>query len=91
MIHKTAAFLGKTLTDPQVEILAKHLSFQSMKENPALNHAEELLMNFQESNNEGGFMRKGEVGRWKVEMNDDLIEKFDKWTLKHTEGTGLTF
>lgn len=37
VVRKTAAFLGKTLTDSQVDKLCDHLSFQNMKSNRAVN------------------------------------------------------
>jgi hypothetical protein len=37
VIRKTARFLKKTLTDDGVSLLAEHLSFESMKNNPAVN------------------------------------------------------
>lgn len=37
VIRKTAQFLGKELTDAEVDMLEEHLSFKNMQSNPALN------------------------------------------------------
>ena len=42
VIRRTAEFLGKTLTEEQVERLADHLSFKNMKNNKAVNKEEFL-------------------------------------------------
>ncbi|XP_014205449.1 sulfotransferase 1C4-like [Copidosoma floridanum] len=86
VIRKTANFLGKSLTDQKVRELEDHLSFASMKKNPALNlnHVAGIInekkmfgTNFKA---EGDFLRKGLVGQWKTEMSEELIKKFDDWT-----------
>lgn len=92
MIRQTASFLGKTLTKSQVRLLADHLSFARMKDNPAVN--QETMPSFPVhlmKNPMDHFMRKGEANQWKTDMSPELINRFDKWIEKHTEGTGLSF
>ncbi|XP_014227592.2 sulfotransferase family cytosolic 1B member 1-like [Trichogramma pretiosum] len=94
VIKKTADFLNKNLNDEEIERLAKHLSFESMKNNPAVNR--EFNIKWIKSNNvygeskvDGEFIRSGSVGQWKETMSEEMIEKFDAWTvenLKQCEG-----
>ncbi|KAJ2941483.1 hypothetical protein O0L34_g14530 [Tuta absoluta] len=94
VIRKTATFLGKTLTDPQVEKLCDHLSFQNMKSNRAVNLDAILEKSFGKSYLEQTklrFIRKGEIGDWKNYMSDDLSRRFDQWAEQHMKGTGLCF
>jgi len=93
-IRKTAAFLGKTLTESDVSTLADHLSFKNMKKNPSVNL--ELLLakkngpDFVQTE-ELSFIRKGEVGDWKNYMTPDMASRFDAWTEENIRGTGLSF
>ncbi|XP_026322931.1 sulfotransferase 1C2 [Hyposmocoma kahamanoa] len=94
VIRKTAAFLGKTLTDSQVDKLCDHLSFQNMKKNRAVNLEAILEKSFGKSYLEETtlrFIRKGEIGDWKNYMSDDLSRRFDQWAEQHIQGTGLSF
>lgn len=86
-IRKIATFLEKKLTDEQVNRLEKHLSFESMKYNPYVNYEDFFKL----VNLKGSFMRSGTVGSYKQMMSSELIEKFDKWTLENTKGTGFSF
>lgn len=92
-IRKVANFLNKKLTDEQVEKLKEHLSFESMKNNRSVNYETlvELNSKFKLVDGEGSFMRSGAVGGYKQAMTPELIEKFDKWTLENTKGTGFSF
>nr|ANI86000.1 sulfotransferase [Locusta migratoria migratoria] len=93
-IRKTAAFLGKTLTEEQVNQLAEYLSFGNMKKNPAVN-LEPIIAkkNGPEFLNKCDlrFIRKGEIGDWKNHMSEELAAHFDVWTEENIRGTGLSF
>ncbi|CAD6225909.1 GSCOCG00005789001-RA-CDS [Cotesia congregata] len=103
-IHKTADFLGKSLSEEQVIALASHLEFSKMAANPAIN-LEAVLANGNKiegtsngngekcENNNGidKFIRKGKIGDWKNHMNDELTRKFDLWAEKNFKNTGLEF
>ncbi|PSN58317.1 hypothetical protein C0J52_00106 [Blattella germanica] len=91
-IRKTADFLGKTMTDAQVDELAEHLSFQSMRKNPAVNlEGLMALKNGPEQKPDLKFIRKGEVGDWKNHMSPEMAARFDAWTEENLRGTGLSF
>lgn len=93
MIKKTAAFLDKILTNDQVEALAQHLSFNSMKSNPAVNYEEHIILNKQMKliNVDGEFIRSGKVDQWKEEMPGIVIEEFDKMTKEKFSMQNLFF
>jgi estrone sulfotransferase len=86
VIRQTAAFLGKTLTEEKVDILADHLSFESMKNNPACSK-EHLISVLQaihgKKQPDKKFMRKGQVGSWKDELPPQLMARFDEWIEKN--------
>ncbi|KAK7868457.1 hypothetical protein R5R35_011206 [Gryllus longicercus] len=92
VIRQTANFLGKSMTEDQVKTLANHLSFQNMKNNPAVNYEAVVEINrtFNLIEAEGQFMRSGQVGEWKATMTPELIKQFDSWTEKNLKGTDLT-
>ncbi|XP_063369015.1 luciferin sulfotransferase [Cydia amplana] len=94
VVRRTADFLGKTMTNDQVDKLCDHLSFKNMKSNRAVNLEPILQKSFGKSYLEGTklrFIRKGEIGDWKNYMSDDLSRRFDQWAEQHLEGTGLKF
>jgi len=92
MIRKTGKFLDKSLNDDEVRQLADHLSFHSMKANPAIN-----LESFARIERERHglpeqrdlqFIRQGETGSWRKEMTQDMADRLDAWTKLKLEGTG---
>lgn len=93
MIKKTAAFLDKILTNDQVEALAQHLSFDSMKSNPAVNYEEHIILNKRMKliNVDGEFIRSGKVDQWKEEMPDSVVQEFDETTKEKFSTQNLFF
>lgn len=93
MIRKTADFLGKQLKSDEVDILKDHLSFASMKTNPAVNYEEAVELNkkLKLIQADGQFMRSGQVDQWKEKMSGEVIERFDKWTVENLKNTDLRF
>lgn len=94
MIRKTAEFMGKSVTHEQVDTLAEHLSFQNMKNNPAVN-LERVVetrndVNFSDEHGKA-FIRKGEVGDWKNHMTPELSKRFEEWMEENMKDTGLSF
>ncbi|XP_034255081.1 luciferin sulfotransferase-like isoform X2 [Thrips palmi] len=91
VIRRTAAFLGKQMDDDQVERLKDHLSFESMKNNPAVNYEEVIEINRRHKliTEDGVFMRSGTVGNWKVLMSPEQSKRFDDWSAENLKGTGL--
>ncbi|XP_069674635.1 luciferin sulfotransferase-like [Periplaneta americana] len=92
VIRKTADFLGKSLNEEQVNQLAEHLSFRSMKSNPATNL--EIFAELERKRHglpeqpDLKFIRQGECGGWRKEMTQEMADKLDAWTKQRLEGTG---
>ncbi|XP_033230911.1 luciferin sulfotransferase-like [Belonocnema kinseyi] len=83
VIKETAKFLGKKeLSESEIKILEKHLSFTCMKANPAVNFEEiiEIQKRLKLTTNEGKFIRSGKVNQWKESMSKEMINRFDSWT-----------
>jgi estrone sulfotransferase len=93
VIRKTAQFLGKELDEEQVDLLAEHLSFASMKNNPAVNYEAAIEINHRLKlvTEDGHFMRSGQVGNYKEAMSPEIIEEFDRWTQENLAGSDLSF
>ncbi|XP_966924.2 luciferin sulfotransferase [Tribolium castaneum] len=89
VIRQVAQFLERPLSDEKVEILTKHLSFESMKNNPAVNYGMvcDLNKKFKLIEHDGAFMRSGKVGGHKEVMSEEMIRKFDDWIKRNVEGT----
>lgn len=88
-VRKVAEFLGKDLTEKQVEALVEHLSFKNMKTNIAVNQeapTAKVLMT-----DKGSFMRKGEVGDWKNYFTEEMNKRMDEAIEKHFKPIGLEF
>lgn len=85
-IRKIAAFLGKTLTEEQVDRITEHCSFKSMKDNPQTN-----MLNRGGVRKGSKFMRKGKVGDWRSLFTPVQSEKVDQLTAEWLETQGLTF
>lgn len=88
-IRKISKFLGKSLSETEVDKLADHLSFKKMKENPAVNKEEFRGMGLY--TNEGSFLRKGQVGDWKEYFDDEMNKRMDEAIKKHFDPIGLHF
>lgn len=95
VIRNVSDFLiNKQYSDEEISVLEKHLSFESMKNNPSVNYEEglEWLRKFLRfADPDSKFMRAGKVGTYKQEMSEGIIEEFDKWTEENTEGSCLKF
>lgn len=84
-MEKTAAFMGKTLSESDKTRLLSHLSFESMKSNPYVNYDEitDKLTRVHGTERKTHFMRKGKVGSWREELSPQSIQKMDEWIAKN--------
>lgn len=91
VIKRASEFLNVKITNDEIGKLKRHLSFDSMKSNRAVNY--EFLVDFNKKFNlikeEGSFMRSGTVGNYKAIMSIDTIKKFDSWAEKNLKNTDL--
>ncbi|KAG8291806.1 hypothetical protein J6590_052774 [Homalodisca vitripennis] len=90
-IKRVSEFLGKQLTVNQVEILCKHLSFDNMKSNPAVNFEErrEIIKKLTEKEMNGNVMREGRAGDWKKKLSPDWVVRIDQWTDNKLQGSSI--
>ncbi|XP_049795816.1 luciferin sulfotransferase-like [Schistocerca nitens] len=93
VIRKTAAFLGKSLTEEQVRQLEEHLSFSSMRDNPATNYSAVVQrlragIGLPPAPPDQAFMREGAVGRARQRMSPEVDRRFDQWIRDNIRGTG---
>lgn len=91
VIRQVAEFLEKDLTNAQIELLTKHLSFESMKNNPSVNW-EDYIARLRKSNfvvKDGSFIRTGAMGKYKEELSSEMVKKLDEWIKENVAGTSF--
>jgi len=86
-IEKVCNFLGKTLSEQQLELLTKHLHFDSVSKNTAIN----FLESKPHSKEPCKFIRKGKTGDWKNHFSPELNARIDEWIKKSLEKSDLKF
>ncbi|KAB0804001.1 hypothetical protein PPYR_00971 [Photinus pyralis] len=92
VIKKVAKFLGREINDDALQGLVKHLSFESMKKNPAVNFQSVVDMFasvYHKTTAPNVFIRRGIVGGYKSDMTTDQIQKFKAWTKENLYGFDL--
>lgn len=80
---RVGKFLNKELHDDGIDKLMDHLSFESMRNNDAVNN--KRVFNT-EKKNKFPFIRKGIVGDYKNQMSNETIRNFDDWIMKNNRG-----
>lgn len=92
VLKRICKFFDKTFTDEQLAPLIEHLSFESMKANPRTNHAElvKRLTEFHEKP-KFQFMRKGKVGTYKEELEENYIQRFRAHIEKQLVGSTFNY
>ena len=91
VVEKVSHFLDSPLTQDKTGQLVDHLDFKNFKNNPAVNN--EIWKNFGMTCNEGNFIRKGEVGGWKKELENypETEQKLLKWVEEKMESSRVVF
>ncbi|EAT33759.1 AAEL013976-PA [Aedes aegypti] len=86
-LRRVCSFFGKSYSDDQFDTLTQHLSFDSLKNNKAVNFSDVTQQALQHSNRADKladpnfkFMRRGEVEGWKRELDPETIKEFENWT-----------
>lgn len=90
VIKQVASFLGRTVTETELHLIADHCSFGSMSKNKYVNNEDILALPSERAKNMK-FMRKGQVGDWKNHLTSVQLEAFQKWTAKHLAGTDFPY
>ncbi|XP_065215771.1 luciferin sulfotransferase-like [Planococcus citri] len=88
-IEKISKFVGKVLTEEEINQLAAHVTFDNMKNIKTVNKQKftDMIRNLNNVNQEATFMRSGQTHQWKTKLNADLIEKFEKWEQENLKGS----
>ena len=93
-VRDMANFLGKALTDEEVEKIVMKTSFEAMKKDPLRNMSlqkEKLSMVYAERDPGEDLIRKGKVGNWKEYFTVAQNEAFDKLIEERLRGSGIDF
>lgn len=88
-IERVGRFLGKTLSEDQLEKLTRHLTFENLSQNAAVNKEDGKMSGAFHEN--GNFMRKGETGDWKRHFSPELSRQISEWSEINLRGTDLSF
>ena len=76
-IRDVARFCGKSLTDDELQRIADHTTFKSMKVNEQINQLN------------GQYIRKGVVAGWKNHFTVTQNERFEHWFNKKMKDSDL--
>nr|XP_022902176.1 estrogen sulfotransferase-like [Onthophagus taurus] len=85
VVNKVSNFLGKSYSENEIDELVQHLSFDQMKINKAVN--KESVVQTEDAR----FMRIGKTDSYKTELNEEMIDKLNKWVLENMKGTNLPY
>lgn len=94
VIKKTSKFLDTHLTKNQISALTEHLSFDKMSKNPYVNYESDIkIVHFfmRNADKNGKFMRRGEIGSYKSDMDKTMEIMFDDWIEKNMQHEKITF
>uniref|UniRef100_U5ENI8 Putative sulfotransferase sult n=1 Tax=Corethrella appendiculata TaxID=1370023 RepID=U5ENI8_9DIPT len=96
IIGQVCHFFNKSYSDEKINELCAHLSFDSMKQNKAVNVDEwvsylykTIKKNFEQPTVDMKFVRKGKVDGWKDEMSQELSHAIDEWSKRKHKELGL--
>ena len=88
-IVRIASFIGKDLTEEEVDTVIEKSTFSSMKDNPSTNY--EWLPKEMKHPDATPFIRKGVVGGWKDMFTPELSGQFDAFFVHKLKAAGLEF
>jgi hypothetical protein len=90
VIQKVASLLGKSISKEDILRLQQHVSFESMKTNPAVNKTN-VIKDIVKGGGQviSPFIRDGKVGGYKSTMSPEIISQFQHQMKKKFEETGL--
>jgi len=84
VVTEVASFMGKTLTDEQMNRLLDTVDIKSMRKNKFVNKETEIP-----GKGDRQFIRKGVVGDWKNHFSPESSAEWDQWIAVEFQGTGI--
>ncbi|NXG50643.1 ST3A1 sulfotransferase, partial [Psilopogon haemacephalus] len=88
-VLKICQFLGKQLSEEEVESVVRQASFENMRKDPRANY--ENLPDDMVAKDKGSFLRKGTVGDWKNNMTVAQNERFDQVLMDKIKALPINF
>ena len=88
-VVRIASFIGKDLTEEEVDTVIKKSTFSNMKDNPTTNY--EWFPKEIKHPKATPFIRKGVVGGWKDTFTPELSGQFDAFFTHKLKAAGLEF
>ncbi|XP_046958961.1 amine sulfotransferase-like [Lynx rufus] len=76
-LSKVCKFLGKELSEEEMDSIVRQATFQNMKYDPRANYKNVIKTRYG-LEAKGHFLRKGTIGDWKNHMTVEQNERFDK-------------
>ncbi|XP_047715707.1 amine sulfotransferase-like [Prionailurus viverrinus] len=76
-LSKVCKFLGKELSEEEMDSIVRQATFQNMKYDPRANY-KNIIKTRYGLEAKGHFLRKGTIGDWKNHMTVEQNERFDK-------------
>ena len=86
-VRQLAKFMEVELTEDQIELIVEQTTFNTLKNNLAVNCVT-LARHNQEIS---PILRKGEVGDWKEHLNQDMNDYIEETFVKSASNIGLIF
>ncbi|XP_049627326.1 amine sulfotransferase-like [Suncus etruscus] len=77
-VQKICKFLGKELSEGDIDAVVNQATFKNMRSDPRANYNDILKNEVGVKNNHGRFLRKGTIGDWKNHFTVNQSERFDK-------------
>ncbi|XP_018563734.1 estrogen sulfotransferase-like [Anoplophora glabripennis] len=88
-IQKIAEFLGKKLSDDQIDGLKDYLSIEKFKNNKSVNCTQMVKLGLAKDTNL--FIRRGRPGGWKELFDEEIEREFNELMDEKLKGTNLKF